>query len=676
MADSREPPPLFDDDDSRKDDENDDLFTSAVQSPVSEGGSLTPTVEEDVEKPGEQTDPLSDSPPEAAAHSTIQAQPSDSTSSPLFSQSPSLPRADTPPMTSEPVDLFESCSLGGNDSEDVTPTAVGPMTAGQEQVSTMSDPFFDDDIPDDPTLLMGSLVAPPPTPQQDLTSPALAPALHDETSCVLDSTTDLDTTIKAEKEVDLVPSVSASALEPVDMEEPTDDASNVVETEALPQNSSPGNPPVFLDDIDTSEIPLGNEPEEVSLDDNDDTGIFQSTAAPKLQLNQNDNEKKDEFIEITVTDPQKIGDGMGAYMAYKVTTKTNISYFRKQHWSVMRRFSDFLGLHSKLVEKHLHSGRIVPPAPQKSAIGTTKIKLGSDKSAESSIEFIEKRRAALERYMNRTAAHPTLRGDPDFREFVELDAELPRATQTSALSSAGVLRLFNRVGETVNKMTFKMDESDQWFEEKTQQIESLDNQLHKLHASLEGLVNYRRELAISTAIFAKSVAVLSSVEEHSALSRALHQLSEAEERIHTIHNAQADADYFHMAETTKDYIALIAAVKDVFHERVKAFQMWQHSQQMLAKKREAKAKAELVAKPDKIQQAQAEVTEWETKVERSQEEFERISKAIKKEIDQFEIIRVKDFKETLVKYLEALMTSQQQIIKVWETFIPEAKAIV
>ena len=41
------------------------------------------------------------------------------------------------------------------------------------------------------------------------------------------------------------------------------------------------------------------------------------------------------------------------------------------------------------------------------------------------------------------------------------DAELPRATQTSALSSAGVLRLFNRVGETVNKMTFKMDESDQ-----------------------------------------------------------------------------------------------------------------------------------------------------------------------------------------------------------------------
>ena len=39
-------------------------------------------------------------------------------------------------------------------------------------------------------------------------------------------------------------------------------------------------------------------------------------------------ESGDDFIEISVSDPQKIGDGMGAYMAYKVTTKTNINYFK------------------------------------------------------------------------------------------------------------------------------------------------------------------------------------------------------------------------------------------------------------------------------------------------------------------------------------------------------------
>ncbi|XP_066978715.1 sorting nexin-2 isoform X14 [Macrobrachium rosenbergii] len=501
--------------------------------------------------------------------------------------------------------------------------------------------------------------------------------------------------------------------------------------ESVDQSSPPAN-------STSDSVPATSE--EVSLDDEvDDSALFNATSAPKLQLSQDvpeppvpassilppmgapltppvapitptvtpnltpnvtpaapapvtplpavrqspeelEAESGDEFIEIQVSDPQKIGEGMSSYMAYKVTTKTNITYFRKKNWSVTRRFSDFLGLHGKLVEKHLHSGRIIPPAPEKSAIGTTKIKLGSDKTAESgSQDFIEKRRASLERYMNRTGAHPTLRADPDFREFIELDAELPRATQTSALSSAGVLRLFNRVGETVNKMTFKMDESDQaegqWFEEKTQQIESLDAQLRKLHLAMEGLVAYRRELAVSTASFAKSAAILSSVEEHSALSRALHQLAESTERTHTIHHAQADADFYYLSEITKDYIQLIGAVKDVFHERVKTFQTWQHAQSMLAKKREAKAKAELAGRMDKVQQAQEEVAEWEVKVERSQEEFDRISRAIKKEVDRFDVVRVKDFKDMLVKYLEALMTSQQQIIKVWETFMPEAKAI-
>lgn len=40
------------------------------------------------------------------------------------------------------------------------------------------------------------------------------------------------------------------------------------------------------------------------------------------------------------------------------------------------------------------------------------------------------------------------------------DCELPKATNTSALSGAGVMRLFNKVGETVNKITYKMDENE------------------------------------------------------------------------------------------------------------------------------------------------------------------------------------------------------------------------
>uniref|UniRef100_A0ACB8FMJ8 Sorting nexin-2 n=1 Tax=Sphaerodactylus townsendi TaxID=933632 RepID=A0ACB8FMJ8_9SAUR len=59
-------------------------------------------------------------------------------------------------------------------------------------------------------------------------------------------------------------------------------------------------------------------------------------------------------VEINVSDPEKVGDGMNAYMAYRVTTKTSLSMFHKNEFSVKRRFSDFLGLHSKLASKYLH----------------------------------------------------------------------------------------------------------------------------------------------------------------------------------------------------------------------------------------------------------------------------------------------------------------------------------
>mgnify|MGYP004598007455 CR=1 FL=1 len=36
-------------------------------------------------------------------------------------------------------------------------------------------------------------------------------------------------------------------------------------------------------------------------------------------------DSSDVFLKITVTSPQKIGDGMGAYVAYKVETKTNFN---------------------------------------------------------------------------------------------------------------------------------------------------------------------------------------------------------------------------------------------------------------------------------------------------------------------------------------------------------------
>ena len=98
-------------------------------------------------------------------------------------------------------------------------------------------------------------------------------------------------------------------------------------------------------------------------------------------------------MDISISDPEKVGEGMGAYIAYNVTTKTTMPSFKGPEITVRRRFSDFLGLHSRLSERYLAKGRIVPPAPEKSVVGMTKVKFSKSEDAG----FIERRRAALER---------------------------------------------------------------------------------------------------------------------------------------------------------------------------------------------------------------------------------------------------------------------------------------
>uniref|UniRef100_A0A8D3CS45 Sorting nexin 2 n=1 Tax=Scophthalmus maximus TaxID=52904 RepID=A0A8D3CS45_SCOMX len=331
-------------------------------------------------------------------------------------------------------------------------------------------------------------------------------------------------------------------------------------------------------------------------------------------------ELNDSFdMHISVSDPEKVGDGMNAYMAYKVTTKTSVSLFKRDEFSVKRRFSDFLGLHSKLASKYLHIGYIVPPAPEKSIVGMTKVKVG--KEDQSSNEFVEKRRSALERYLLRTVKHPVLLKDPDVLQFLE-SSDLPRAVSTQALSSAGLLRMVNKAADAVNKMTIKMNESDAWFEEKQQHFENLDVQLRKLHASVESLVCHRKGTKRCSCF-------------HKVKLLSLHLFSGK------LRSASSECGRSSRRAPVGEQ---------------RGPPGWGGAPRW--RRRSTKVGQRL-----------------EAKVHQGERDFEQISKTIRKEVGRFEKERVKDFKTIIIKYLESLVQTQQQLIKYWDAFLPEAKAI-
>ncbi|MEQ2180951.1 hypothetical protein GOODEAATRI_006518 [Goodea atripinnis] len=103
----------------------------------------------------------------------------------------------------------------------------------------------------------------------------------------------------------------------------------------------------------------------------------------------------------------------------------------------------------------------------------TKVKVG--KEDQSSNEFVEKRRSALESRSSLIPVDPTpncgrdCSGPDKWLRVTDLTDEslgsrarrsLPRAVNTQALSSAGILRMVNKAADAVNKMTIKMNESD------------------------------------------------------------------------------------------------------------------------------------------------------------------------------------------------------------------------
>jgi sorting nexin-1/2 len=111
---------------------------------------------------------------------------------------------------------------------------------------------------------------------------------------------------------------------------------------------------------------------------------------------------------IYVGDPHKVGDLTSSHTEYSVTTKTTSKGYRQSEFTVSRRYRDFLWLYTQLHNNN--PGVIIPPPPEKQAVGRFET------------DFVESRRAALERMLSKSAAHPILQHDGDLKLFLESDA--------------------------------------------------------------------------------------------------------------------------------------------------------------------------------------------------------------------------------------------------------------
>ncbi|EGR46338.1 vacuolar sorting protein [Trichoderma reesei QM6a] len=366
---------------------------------------------------------------------------------------------------------------------------------------------------------------------------------------------------------------------------------------------------------------------------------------------------------ITVGDPVKIGDLTSSHIVYSVRTKTTSRAYKQPEFEVKRRYRDFLWLYNTLHGNN--PGYVVPPPPEKQAVG----RFDSN--------FVESRRAALEKMLNKIAAHPVLQHDADLKLFLESEAfnvDIKHKERRDLLpsESKGVL---GSLGINVGGGS-KFVEQDDWFHDRKVYLDALENQLKGLLKAMETMVSQRKMMAEAAADFSASLHALSTVELSPSLSGPLDALSDLQLTIRDVYERQAQQDVLTFGIIIDEYIRLIGSIKQAFSQRQKGFYAWHQAESELQKKKATQDKLLRQGKSqqDRLNQMNAEVQEAERKVHQARLLFEDMGRSMRAELDRFEKEKVEDFKSGVETFLEGAVEAQKELIEKWETFLMQLDA--
>ncbi|KAI8337979.1 Vps5 C terminal like-domain-containing protein [Chlamydoabsidia padenii] len=379
-------------------------------------------------------------------------------------------------------------------------------------------------------------------------------------------------------------------------------------------------------------------------------------------------------FEISVEDPQKVGDAINAHIVYRVKTKTDSPAFRSSEFVVARRYRDFLWLYNQLTNGN--PGVVVPPVPEKHALGRFQD------------EFVESRRIALERCLQKTVSHPMLYGDPDLKVFLESESfnvEVRKKKKKKRQKRAepetpklGFMRSFSETISSAASNPFsKFNENDDWFGSKKSELDALETQLKTLLKGVEAVVKQRKELGGALAGFGETMFPLASAESNRNLSTHLTVLGDIQKQLKELHEEQARYDILTLEHTIDEYIRIIGSIRISFNARIRAYQTYQQADSELQKKigNHDKLKGQQKSKSERVTAAQLEIIENQQKVEELERDYHDISKLIKNEMDRFDQEKAVDFKNSVEAFLCSMIDHQKKVIALWESYFEQTEGL-
>ncbi|XP_046884923.1 sorting nexin-5 [Hypomesus transpacificus] len=335
---------------------------------------------------------------------------------------------------------------------------------------------------------------------------------------------------------------------------------------------------------------------------------------------------------------------------FTVHTKTTLSSFQKQDFSVPRQHEDFIWLHDTLVETEDYAGLIIPPAPPKPDFESPRDKMHKLGEGEASMtkEEYTKMKQELEAeylavfkktvqvheiFLQRLSSHSVLSKDRNFQIFLEYDQDLTVRRKNAKEMFGGFFKNMVKTADEVILSGIK--EVDDFFEQEKVFLLDYSGKIKDSTAKAEKMTRSHKNVADDYIHISATLNSLSA-DDNTALKKHIEKFADLFEKLRKVEGRVSSDQELKLTELLRYYMRDIQAAKDLLYRRARALADYENSNKALEK---ARMRSKDVAQAEEHQQ-------------QCLKKFDKLSESGKKELTSFKGRRVVAFRKNLIEMAE------------------------
>jgi len=373
---------------------------------------------------------------------------------------------------------------------------------------------------------------------------------------------------------------------------------------------------------------------------------------------------------------------MSQFISYRINTSGTVPALRAEsreseggsatrHYSVVRRFNDFVWLHNQLSTKY--RGFLIPPLPDKAIIGRF------------SDGFIDERKRALEIFLSRLVHHPSLSQSHDLHLFLTADQETfskakSEKEEAGKKLSKGIMAIFKESMQSFSNQFGGGKDRDKSSEdllcEKVMaDAEQLQLSLTSILNNMDSILNRTKGLANTWLDFSVSCSALANYEgqqNEANMAVVFSKLSICAERLTVLLTQKRDTESVYMLENFKDHIRIVRSVEQMLKTRGAVLLSYQTSLSELENQQASLSRVQgLPGKEEKALAQEKAVVEAQQRVDVDLAELRTVTANCLAEAKRYQLQKHIDMKFTVANFVRLQIEHSKKLQATWEALLPD-----